>query len=75
MAGTVKKVFGDGQVVKVKKNYSEGLTDIMSTKDTIVAVCEEVVDLYAMVDDAADFDELKAAMAARGPLKYITFVD
>jgi len=73
MAGTTKKVLGDSQVVVLRGNYSEGLGDIQATRDAMVAVCQEVQDLYDMVDTAADFDALKVAMAARGPLKYVRF--
>ena len=73
MAGTNKKVIGDGQVVRIRGDYSIGLADIQATHDALVATCEEVQDLYTMVADAADFAALKTAMAARGPLKYIEF--
>ena len=73
MAGTTKKVLGDSQVVVLRGNYSEGLGDIQATRDAMVAVCQEVQDLYDMVDTAADFNALKVAMAARGPLKYVRF--
>lgn len=74
MAQSHKKVLGDAQVVTIKTNYSEGLGDMMITRDAIVAVCQEVDDLYTMVAAAADFAALQTAMAARGPLKYIKFL-
>jgi len=68
-----KKVFGDGKVIELGPGYSDGLGNMYLTRDAFVAVCEEIQDLYDMVEDAADFDELKAAMSARGPLQFIKF--
>ena len=73
MANAQKKVLGDTQVVTIKGNYSEGLGDMMQTRNAIVAVCQELDDLYTITAAAADFPAFKAAMGARGPLKYIDF--
>lgn len=74
MSQSHKKVLGDDQVVTIKGNYSEGLGDMQVTRDAVVAMAQEVQDLYAITAAAADFPAFKIAMAARGPLKYITFI-
>ena len=74
MSMSHKKVLGDDQVVTIKGNYSEGLGDMQVTRDAVVALAQELDDLYTITAASADFAAFKAALAARGPLKYIQFI-
>jgi hypothetical protein len=73
MSNAIKKVLDDSQIITIKNNYSEDLDDMMQTRNAVVAVCQEIDDLYTITAAAADFPAFKAALGARGPLKYIQF--
>jgi hypothetical protein len=74
MSMSHKKVLGDEQVVTIKGNYSEGLGDMQVTRDAVVALAQELNDLYTITAASADYATFQAALAARGPLKFITFI-
>lgn len=47
------KVIGDGQIVKIRPEFSRGNTDIWDTRDVIVALMEENAELRAALVAAA----------------------
>ena len=62
MGGGDPKRLGDGLVVKVRPDATRGNADIWDTRDAIVALLEELDNIYAATQ-LADFATMKAALA------------
>jgi len=56
------KVIGDGQIVKVRPEFTRGNCDVWDLRDVVVALLEERNDLRQAIVDAADFAALQAAV-------------
>ena len=57
------KRFGDGLVVKVRPDFSRGGADLWDVRDVVVAIMEELDNIYAGTQ-AADFATMKSDLAA-----------
>jgi hypothetical protein len=75
MGGGDPKRLGDGLVVKLRPDATRGNADIWDTRDAVVALMEELDDLYALVAAAADFAAFKLAAGLRGSRKWIKLAD
>lgn len=62
MGGGDPKRLGDGLVVKIRPDATRGNADIWDTRDAVVALMEELDDIYAATQ-LADFNAMKAALA------------
>ena len=63
MGGGDPKRLGDGLVVKVRPDATRGSADVWDLRDAIVALMEELDDVYAATQ-LADFNAMKAALAS-----------
>ena len=52
----------DGLVVKVRPEFGRGFSDLWDTRDTVVALCEELDKIYAAAA-LANFGLFSAALA------------
>jgi hypothetical protein len=58
------KVIGDGNVVKLRPEFTRGNCDVWDLRDVVVALMEEREGLRAALAGAADFPAFKVAVAA-----------
>jgi hypothetical protein len=57
------KQIGDGQIVKIRPDFSRGGADLWDMRDVVVAQIEERQELLAALAGAADFASFKTAAA------------
>jgi len=57
------KRLGDGLVVKVRPDFSRGGADLWDVRDVVVALMEELDNIYAATQ-LVDFATMQAALAA-----------
>lgn len=62
MGGGDPKRLGDGLVVKVRPDATRGGADLWDMRDAVVALMEELDNIYAATQ-LADFATMKAALA------------
>jgi len=62
--GGYPKIIGDGQIVKLRPEFTRGNCDVWDLRDVVVALLEERENLRQAIIDAADFPALQAAIPA-----------
>ena len=64
VGGGDPKQIGDGQVVKIRPDFSRGNADLWDTRDIVVALMEERQELFAALAGAGSFAAFQTAAAA-----------
>lgn len=56
------KIIGDGQIVKVRPEFTRGNCDVWDLRDVVVALLEEREELRTAITGAADFAGFQTAV-------------
>jgi hypothetical protein len=64
VGGGDPKVIGDGNVVKIRPEFTRGNCDVWDLRDVVVALLEEREDLRTALAGAATYADFQIAVAA-----------
>lgn len=67
------KIIGDGQIVKLRPEFTRGNCDVWDLRDVVVALLEEREDLRAAIANNATYADFQTAVA--GLPRWVHIID